>query len=322
MPPGPTARRARAALAALIGAALLGGTACRGPLLDSPSKVRHHDVFLPPLFTSASSEDGTSSEWSALLWLVGHDVESTRTHSRALPFWWHDASPPYSENTLLFPLYYSRQSTVEDTRFFTPIYGYQERGDLRGDYILGPILWREYSRSIDYHRSSLLFIYDWKHEDERDDLTILSIFGLVTGLSLESGLPPDGETVPALGREHSRRLELANIFGLVSAFGYDDVGDRREIRVATLLSSEMLSPIRSWRGRGDDPFVREWVLPVYMNAHERDGSGWLALGPVWGQIDDAAAGTHTNWWLLGLLSRTEAEAGDTWRVAGFTVSGP
>jgi hypothetical protein len=329
MPLGPTARSARAAgtvltaLTALIGlAALAGTTGCTGPLLDSPGKVRHSDVFLPPLFTSASSEDGTSSEWSALVWLVGHEVEDARTHSRALPFWWHDENPPYSENTLLFPLYYSRQSAVEETRFFTPLYGYQERGDLRGDYVLGPILWREYSRSTDYFRSSILFLYDWKHEGERDDVKVLSFLGLATGLSVESGLPPDGETVPALGREHSRRIEVANILGLVSAFGYDDVGDRREIRVATLLSSEILSPIRSWRGRGDDPFVREWVFPLYMNAHNANGNGWLAVGPLWGEIDDLTAGTSTDWWLLGLVSRTEAKEGNTWRVAGFAVSGP
>jgi hypothetical protein len=314
------ARAAAAGLAALAGGLALAG--CTGPLLDSPEKVRHTDVFLPPLFTSSSSDDGTSHDWNALIWLVGQDVEGERRHSRALPFWWHEESPPYAENTLLFPLYYSRQSTVENTRFFTPLYGYVERGDLRGDYVLGPILWREYSRSADYHRSSILFIYDWKHEGEQDDLTVLSLFGLIKGFDLESGRPPDGETVPALGREHSRRFEIINIFGLISLFGYDDIGDRREIRVLTFLSSEMLSPLRSWRGRGDDPFVREWVFPLYMNAHDADGSGWLYVGPLWGQIDHPEEGTSTDWWLLGLVSRTEAEAGATWKLVGFTVAEP
>jgi hypothetical protein len=319
LPAGDDMHRRSIVRAALAAAAVLAGgalPACTGPLLDSPEKVRHYDLCLPPLVTISSSEDGTSYDWNALIWLVGADVESTRTHSRALPFWWHDAEPPYSENTLLFPLYYSRQSEVEDTRFFTPIYGYVERGDLRSDYILGPILWREYSRSADYFRSSILFVYDWKHDGEQDDLSILSIFGLVKLFTLESGRPPEGQTVPALGREHSRRLEFINIFGLVSGFGYDDIGDRREFRVLTLLSSEMLSPIRSWRGRGDDPFVREWVLPLYMNAHNSDGNGWLAVGPLWGQIDDTTAGTATDWWLAGLVSRTEAKAGATWKAGG------
>ncbi|HZM00318.1 MAG TPA: hypothetical protein VFD43_08710 [Planctomycetota bacterium] len=314
MPPGSIVRAGLAGLAVLAG--------CSGPLLDSPGKVRHTDVFLPPLFSSYSSEDGTSHEWSALFWLVGHDVEGTRTHTRALPFWWRDESPPYSENTLLFPLWYSRQSEVEDTRMFTPLYTRVARDDIRGHYVLGPILWWESSLSTDYHRSSILFLYDWKHHGEQDDLTVISLLGLVTGFRLEAGRPPEGEIVPALGREHSRRLELANIFFLVTAFGYDDIGDRREIRVLTLLNSEMLSPLRSWRGRGEDPFVREWIFPLYMNAHDSDGSGWLYVGPLWGQIDDPAEGTSTDWWLLGLLSRTEAEAGNTWKVAGFTVAGP
>ena len=320
---GSIVRAARAAAAGLAGwLAVLALVGCTGPLLDSPEQVRHTDIFLPPLFTSSSSQDGTSHDWNALLWLVGQDVEGTRRHSRALPFWWHDAEPPYLENTLLFPLYYSRQSAVEDTRFFTPLYGYVERGDLRSDYILGPVLWREYSRSTDYFRSSILFVYDWKHAGEQDDLSIVSILGLVKLFTLESGRPPEGVTVPALGREHSRRLEFINIFGLVSGFGYDDIGDRREIRALTLLSSEVLSPLRSWRGRGDDPFVREWVFPLYMNAHNADGNGWLAVGPLWGEIDDTTAGTSTDWWLLGLVSRTESTAGDTWKLAGFTVSEP
>jgi hypothetical protein len=323
MPSRSTVRAARCALGALgllAGAAGLG--ACSGPLLDSPSQVRHHDLFLPPLVTVSSSEDGSSYQWSALLWLVGHEVEGTRTHTRVLPFWWQDDEPPYEENTLLFPLYYSRQSEVEDTRFFTPIYGWVERGELRADYVLGPILWREYSRTADYWRTSILFLYDWKHEGEQNDISVLSFFGLVSAFSMQNGRPPEGETVPALGREHSRRFEIANIFGLVTAFGYDDIGDRREIRALTLLSSELLSPVRSWRGRGDDPFVREWVLPVYMNAHNDDGSGWFALGPLWGEIDDTSAGTATDWWLAGLLSRTEAKEGNTWRVAGIAVSEP
>ena len=47
-----------------------------------------------------------------------------------------------------------------------------------------------------------------------------------------------------------------------------------------------------------------------------------AIGPLWGQIDHPEEGTSTDWWLLGLVSRTEAEAGATWKLVGFTVSEP
>ncbi|MHC5212066.1 MAG: hypothetical protein ACYTG2_15210 [Planctomycetota bacterium] len=305
---------------ALLGlAAVL--AACTGPLLDEPAKVRRTQVFLPPLLTYNRSDDGTSHDWSALLWLVGHERESERTHTRILPFWWQDDEPPYSSNTLLFPLYYERESPVETTRFFSLLYGTQDFGDLQRQYVIPPLFYHEASRSADYHRSGLLIVYDWKHQDGRDDVVLLSLFGLATVLRVERGLPADGETVPALGRSGSRRVEVGNVLGLVSLFGYDDVGDRREIRLLTPFSSEILSPIRSWRGRGDDPFVREWVFPVYMNAQDED-AGWYAVGPLWGGWHDDVASTSTTWFLGGLLARSTAPDGNTWSVLGLPVVGP
>jgi hypothetical protein len=313
----PPARR----LAALLPVLLAALSACTGPLLDEPGKVRRTQVFLPPLFTYNASDDGTSHDWSALIWLVGHERESERTHTRILPFWWHDDEPPYSSNTLLFPFYYGRQSGGETTRFFSLLYGYQDLGDLQRQYVVPPLFYREASRTQDYHRSGFLILYDWKHQGGRDDIVLFSLFGLVTALHLERGLPPDGETVPALGRTGSRRFELANVLGLVSLFGYDDVGDRRDVRAFTLFSSEILSPVRSWRGRGDDPFVREWLVPVYMNAQDADG-GWYAVGPLWGSWHDDVASTRTTWFLAGLLARSSAPEGVTWRLLGLPVLDP
>jgi hypothetical protein len=317
---GEAAHRApRAPRALLLLLALL--PACTGPLLDEPAKVRRTQIFLPPVLTYNRSDDGTSYDWSALIWLVGHERESERTHTRILPFWWHDDEPPYSSSTLLFPLYYERESAGETTRFFSLLYGYQDLGDLQRQYVIPPLFYREASRTQDYHRSGFLILYDWKHDDGQDDIVLLSLFGLITAVHVERGLPADGETVPALGRSSSRRMELANILGFVSLFGYDDVGDRREIRAFTLFSSEVLSPIRSWRGRGDDPFVREWLVPFYMNAQNRDG-GWYAVGPLWGEWHDTVASTSTNWFLGGLLARSTAPEGNTWRVLGIPVVSP
>jgi hypothetical protein len=115
---------------------------------------------------------------------------------------------------------------------------------------------------------------------------------------------------------------LLNAFGIVAAFGYDDVGDRREIRALTLFSNEVLSIFRSWRGRGgEDPFVREWLFPLYMNVQDVDG-GWWYAGPLWGRIDDHVGDTSTDWWLLGLLSRNTSAEGDTWSLLGLPIVSP
>ena len=61
-----SARSRPLALLALL--ALLVG--CTGPLLDQPDKARRRQLFLPPLYSSSSSPDGTSYDWSAMFWLV------------------------------------------------------------------------------------------------------------------------------------------------------------------------------------------------------------------------------------------------------------
>ena len=302
------------ALAALL---LLAG--CTSPLLDQPSKARQHSVFLPPLLTVSSSPDGTSHQWSALIWLVGQDVESQRRHSRALPIWWHDSEPPYLETTLLFPLWFERKAQDSTTRFYSLLYGYVDTPELYTGYVLPPLLWWEYSKDGTYRQSGVFLLWNDERQGEQYEFTLLTLLGLATGVHVQLGLPPEGETVPALGRTSSRRIEALDILGIVTAFGYDDVGDRRDIRLLTLLSSDTLSLFRSWRGRGDDPFVREWLFPVYMNVQD-PGEGWKYVGPLWGEWH--GGGERTDWWLLGLLSRHEAPEGNTWRILGLPVVSP
>jgi len=293
--------------------------ACTGPLLDQPGKLRQHELFLPPLVTVAESPDGSSWSWDALFWLAGQDVEGDRRHARALPLWWHDSEPPYANQTLLFPLWYSRDSADSRTRFWSLAYGYVEGRETSSRYVLPPLFWIEDAHDGSYHRSSLLLAWDELRRGEQRDVRIVTLLGLATGLRVQSGLPAAGEAVGDLGRTSSRRVSALELLGLVGAFGWDDAGDRRDVRVLTLLSSERLSLFRSWRGRGDDPFVREWLFPLYMNVQDAAG-GWSYVGPLWGAWSDGER--RTDWWALGLLARTRAPEGDTWRVLGLPVAGP
>lgn len=297
---------------------------CTAPRQDEPAKVRHDKVplapWLSPLFDYSVSEDGTSWQWSSLLWMVAAEREDETRSSRVFPLWWQSSDPPYAESTLLFPLYYSRSSPADERRFYSLLYGYVDGPEARTDWVLVPFFRWERSKTREMNSSWFLFVYDWEREEHVKQLTLLPILYLVHLAKFEWGLPAEGETVPALGRASSRRFELLDLL-FFSLFGYDDVGDRREIRIATFLRSEMLSPIRSWRGRGDDPFVREWVFPLYMNVQDED-DGWLYVGPLWGQFSDRVEQTQTDWWLLGLFSRREAPEGVSWSVLGLTVAGP
>lgn len=320
------ARSSCARALVLLAASALGGCAT---LSDQPDAVRHDKVPWAPLFSPfyarSVSEDGSSWRWSSLLWLVGQDVEAQRRTSWALPFYWREVDPPYVETTMVFPLWFERLGHESTFRFITPLYGYSSTPESRTDYAVLNVFDWERSRTGDAWRSGLFLVYDAEHRGPRTDLTLVPIIGMSVPLGhlarFQWGYPAQGVTVGALGRTSSRRIELANLLGFFTLFGYDDVGDRREVRVGTLFSNEVLSIFRSWRGRGEDPFVREWLFPLYMNVQDADG-GWSYVGPLWGDRSDHVAGTHTDWWLLGLLSRSTSAEGVTWSVAGFTVSGP
>jgi hypothetical protein len=305
----------RMALCALV----LSLAGCTGPLLDRPSAQRQHDLFLPPLVSVDSSPDGTSWSWSALFWLLGQEAEADRRHARALPFWWHDSEPPYLEQTLLFPLWFSRETHDSHTWFVSLLYGRVVGPETRTDYVLPPIYWVERAHDGSYRRSSLLLAWDESRRGEQREVSVLTLLGLATLLHWQGGLPPEGEAVGAEGRSSSRRIRFADVLGLVTLAAWDDAGDRRDVRLATLFSNERWSLFRSWRGRGDDPFVREWLFPLYINVQDAD-RGWSYVGPLWGGWREGEA--RTDWWALGLLARNTAPEGVTWRVLGLPVVGP
>lgn len=291
---------------------------CTGPLLDRPSAARRTEVFLPPLVSVDRSPDGSSWSWSALFWLAGAEAEASRRHARALPLWWHDSEPPYVEQTLLFPLWYQRSSPDSQAWFASLLYGRIEGPELRSDYVLPPVFWMERARDGSYRRSSLLLAWDETRRGAQSDVSVVTLLGLATLLHWQGGLPPQGEAVGAEGRAASRRVELADVLGLVTLGAWDDVGDRRDLRLLTLASNERWSLFRSWRGRGADPFVREWLFPLY--ARVDDGpQGWSYVGPLWGGWHDDSG--RTDWWALGLLSRRSGPDGTTWRVLGLPVAG-
>ncbi|GJM21192.1 MAG: hypothetical protein DHS20C15_11070 [Planctomycetota bacterium] len=305
--------------------------ACLIPRHDAPAKVRESKVPLAPAFTPlferSVSPDGTSWSWSTLLGLVGAEAEGEREMQKALPFFWHDVDPPYSENTVVFPLYYARDEPETRTRWYSIFYGTYESPEERQDHVLLSLFRWKRSKEADVWESGLFPIYDREHHDNVDRFTlipvILPILGTAHVARSEWGFPAEGVTTGAHGRTGSRRFEFLDVFGALSVFGYDDVGDRREVRLLSLFDSELLSLFRSWRARDPaDPFVREWLFPLYMSVQDR-GGGWGYVGPFWGHGHDAEAGTRTDWWLLGLLMRqrevTEELDSETWRVLGLPV---
>lgn len=298
---------------------------CTSPLLDQDEKVRRSALLAPswsPVVSWSRSDDGTSWSWSTLFWLVGADQEGDRGTRRALPFWWTGFDGQDNRTTLLAPLYYGHTSEDVTWRFYTPLWGYRDSPESRHDYVAFNLFDVGYSKTSERKRSGLFGVYGYENRGSgRTDVSIMPIWGLAHLAKWELGFPAEGVTVPALGRSASRRVELLNVFGLITLYGYDDVGDRREHRLLTIFSNEAWSPLRSWRGRGEDPFVSEWVFPLYMNKQSEDG-GWLYVGPFWGRTNDREDERVTDWWLAGLVTRSRRLEGDTWRVLGIPVSSP
>jgi hypothetical protein len=185
--------------------------------------------------------------------------------------------------------------------------------------VLPPTLRNQYSSTAaTATRSCSSFDHErWGGAAQADAGPLLGLASLL--LTVETGYPPEGENVPALGAS-SRRIFGPEALGLISL----SLTSRRSATAATCACSPC-SPARSlavpqsWRGRGDDPFVREWLFPLYMNVQD-PGEGWLYVGPFWGQRHDADG--LTDWWLLGLLSRREESAGNTWRILGIPIVSP
>lgn len=312
----------RAVAAALVALAF---AACQSAQLDAPGKARQSDVFLPPLYTSSSSEDGTSSAWSAFFWLAGGSQEADREHTRVLPFYVHFEEEPYHDTTVVFPFYMSKDTVAETWRFYSLLYGFIETEHWTKRYLLAPIFSWTLPKDPDGPggpSSSVLALWDQSWDGDVSHTTIAPLLGFAHLAKLDLGYPAEGVTVGALGRDESMRISLVDVLGAVTLFGYDDVGDTVETRVLTLGRNERWSLYRYWSSRDpENDFHRHWLFPLFGDVQDETG-GWSYVGPIWGRIDDLSEGTETDWWLLGLLSRTRAEAGETWRVFGLPVVGP
>lgn len=304
----------------------LSSTGCLSPRLDAPAKTRIDSLgtapWTSPFVQLSRSPDGTSRAWSALFGLFGAEVEEQRRLQRALPFYYHSEDPPSAETTLIFPLWYARdEGPSTRTRWYSLLYGsYESPEELQDHYVASLFRWKR-SRTADAWQSGLFPLYDWDHRDAVNRFTLVPLLGLAHLATYEWGYPAEGVTVGAEGRGGSRRFELLDVLGAISLLGYDDVGDRREFRILSLFDSEALSLVRSWRGRGEDPFISEWVFPVYMS-HADEKSSWSYVGPLWGHTADKELSTGTDWWLLGLVTRHKTRLhGYYWRVLGIHVAG-
>lgn len=298
---------------------------CTSTLLDAPGQVRERDVFVPPLYTSSSSPDGTSSDWSAAFWLAGGSREADREHSRVLPFYWHSEEQPYDDTTVWFPFYMSKDTAAERWRFYSLLYGTVDTEHWTKHYLLAPIVSWTLPKDPDGTggpSSKVLALWDQTRDGPVSHTTVAPLLGFAHLAKLDLGYPGEGVEVGALGRESSGRVSLLSALGLVSLFDYNDVGDHTETRLLTLFSNDPMALYRYRASRDPESDERShWLFPLYGDVQDETG-GWSFIGPVWGRIDDVAEGTETDWWLLGLVARTRAEAGETWRVLGLPVVSP
>ena len=94
--------------------------------------------FLGPLVIATEDPQQQRQQLDILWPLISHSERGETSHSRVLPFWWHDQSPKRSFSLALVPPYLHREEPDKSLFHLWPFYGRKIDGDFREDAVLWP----------------------------------------------------------------------------------------------------------------------------------------------------------------------------------------
>jgi hypothetical protein len=95
--------------------------------------------FLGPLAIKTEDPQQERKQLDILWPLISRSKKGDTSHSRFLPFWWHDQSPERSFSLALIPPYFTREEPGQSLFHLWPFYGRTIEGDFREDSVIWPL---------------------------------------------------------------------------------------------------------------------------------------------------------------------------------------
>jgi hypothetical protein len=145
--------------------------------------------FLGPVAIATEDPQQQRKQLDILWPLISRSSRGETSHSRALPFWWHDEGPQRSFSLALFPPYLHQEELGKSLFHLWPFYGRKLEGDFREDAVLWPFLrygrasegerrsWQAFLAfgSSDIDRSSFGLLPLWYHQRKNESTRDLSL---------------------------------------------------------------------------------------------------------------------------------------------------
>ena len=145
--------------------------------------------FLGPVAIATEDPQQQRKQLDILWPLISRSQRGETSHSRALPFWWHDESPQRSFSLALLPPYLHLEEPGKSLFHLWPFYGRKLDGDFREDAVLWPFLrygrasegerrsWQAFLAfgSSDTDRSSFGLLPLWYHQRKNESTRDLSL---------------------------------------------------------------------------------------------------------------------------------------------------
>jgi hypothetical protein len=270
---------------------------------------------IPPLYTSATSEDGDSYGYSILFHLFRHDRREDAVYTHLIPFYFHETDQDGEGFTLIPPVYFERKAPFEEDLYF-PLWGEKKRGSRKDHYPLFPLLlypiiplarYSTFEEAPDRFESSLFPLFDYTSDGGRGRLRVLDLLGLVHLFDLTWGVPVREEEDPKGGS-----FSLLNVLNTVRLAGGGDLGGYRDFQLLSLLSSEKLSLFQYHWKKGEEEEGYTVLFPFYWRLKDEQKEA-LHFWPLYGQ-ERARSGLRKDFLLYPFFRWERFEEEGLWKV--------
>jgi len=267
---------------------------------------REEKTWIPPIYSSASDDEGTSVGISALLNMIKHDRTPEKTYTHVFPFYFHESSEEYGGFTLIPPFYYERERAFEEDLFFL-LWGAQKRGNRHDLHLLWPFIRYSYYEQQEqrWNIGAFPLFQAWR-DGTRKQVKLLDI-GLLHLLNLEWGVPGRTAETP-----RGSALSFVNLLNMVRLVGYSDLGGYKDFHLLTLFSAEKLSLYQRHWNKEVEGDGRTVLFPLYWHWKNEESEG-LHLWPLYGWDKDVD-GPRSSHFLYPLFTYSEDDKRNAWSL--------